>query len=403
MKHIVLVIGNYKNGGVAMRSTNLANAFAQKGYNVTILVTKEIAKNIFFFTNQNVEIVSLDDYVKRHLKNPQIVSICKKRYEKIRFFKTLRYLTRFCRPLDKKIEYEISKIRHSDKIFVYTSLHPNSVYIAFGLTRYSSTFFALSKKNRKIIYAECNASEFEFPPDPVKRQRMIDIVCDASGVVLQTKGELEFYNGKLRNFIVINNPVKSHLPEPYTGERRKVIANFCRISPQKNLPLLFEAFSIFKKNHSEYFLEIYGNTVSESEANLLNEYNNMIELIGMQNHIKILPARSDVHEVIKDCEMFVSSSDYEGLSNSMIEAMAIGMPCICTDCFGGGAREMITDGENGLLVPVSNVNALAAAMSRMADDKNLQKKCSQNAAKVRKTHNVETIAGKWIDMIQGIT
>ena len=100
--------------------------------------------------------------------------------------------------------------------------------------------------------------------------------------------------------------------------------------------------------------------------------------------------------------MFVSSSDYEGISNSMIEAMAIGLPCVCTDCGGGGAKEMITDGENGLLVPVGDANALKNAMARMITEDGLAEKCSKNAAKIRETNSVEKIYEQWLEVIKNI-
>jgi glycosyltransferase involved in cell wall biosynthesis len=163
---------------------------------------------------------------------------------------------------------------------------------------------------------------------------------------------------------------------------------------------MINAFMKFHKSHPDYTLEIYGNTVEKAEEILKQNYLKMISSINAEEFIKILPPRADVHSVINDCAMFVSSSDYEGLSNSMLEAMAIGLPCVCTDCLGGGAREMITDGENGLLVPMNNIDALTQAMCRMADDKDFSDKCSENAAKVRETHNVETIAAKWLDSIE---
>jgi glycosyltransferase involved in cell wall biosynthesis len=217
---------------------------------------------------------------------------------------------------------------------------------------------------------------------------------------VQTEDEKQFFENCFNNTVVINNPVKENLPTPFGGERRKVIVNFCRIAKQKNIPLMINAFLEFHKTHPDYTLEIYGNTVEKREDELKQEYIEMISALNATEFIKILPPRADIHAIIRDCSMFVSSSDYEGLSNSMLEALAIGMPCVCTDCLGGGAREMITDGENGLLVPMNDVTSLAEAMKKMADDKEFAKKCSENAAKVRKTHNVETISARWLDVIE---
>jgi len=79
MKRIVFVIGNYKNGGVPMRTTNLANEFAKQGYRSTILVTKDIAENVFFEHHENVSIVSLKEYVSAHLNDKTVKNNIKKR------------------------------------------------------------------------------------------------------------------------------------------------------------------------------------------------------------------------------------------------------------------------------------------------------------------------------------
>jgi glycosyltransferase involved in cell wall biosynthesis len=97
--------------------------------------------------------------------------------------------------------------------------------------------------------------------------------------------------------------------------------------------------------------------------------------------------------------MFVSSSDYEGLSNSMLEAMALGIPTICTDCPCGGARMVIKDGENGLLVPVGDKVAMMMAMGKIASDNILAKKLSVEASKIRDSLSADRIIIDWQKVI----
>lgn len=403
MKHIVFVVGNYKNGGVPMRATNLANEFAQKGYPSTILVTKDIAENVFFEHHNNVRIVSLKEYAAEHSGNIISKKNIKKRNQKIRLLKYLRYVSKFFPVWDKKLANGIRGLRQSEKISVFAANNPDCIYIPFGISYFEEIFHGIKGTKANIIYAERNAPEVEFPKDFSERERIFKLLSKADGAVLQTKDELNFFEGKLKKAVVINNPVKANLPEPFKGERRKVVVNFCRIAEQKNLPLMINAFTEFHKRHPDYILEIYGNTVEETEESLKLDYQKAIASLNAEEYIRILPPRGDIHSVVRDCSMFVSSSDFEGLSNSMVEAMAIGLPCVCTDCLGGGAREMITDGENGLLVPMNDVGALTKAMLRMVEEKGLSEKCSKNAARVRETHKVESIADKWLDTIKKFT
>ena len=402
MKHIVFVIGNYKNGGVAMRSTNLANAFAEKGYKLTILVTGAISDNVFFEHHKNVQVVSLSDYVNQHKKDKNVVRYERKQQRKFAFYKRIRYITRFFPGFDKIIAEKIRGIRKSKAISVFALNNQECVYIPFGISGYEKTFFAVKPFGSRIIYAERNASEVEFPQETDKRNRLIELVCKADGVVLQTENEFSFYGDKLKKAIVINNPVKANLPERFEGERKKVIVNFCRVSKQKNLPLLFEAMQKLHIDYPEYILEIYGNTVEKHEEELLEEYKQKLQDMNAESYIRLLPPSKDVHSLIRDSAMFVSSSDFEGLSNSMIEAMAMGMPCVCTDCLGGGAREMITDGENGILVPMKDPEVLYLAMKRFIEDPELAEKCSINAEKKKAELSLPVIAGKWIDYIESV-
>ncbi len=401
MKHIVFVVGNYKNGGVPMRSTNLANAFADKGYYCTILVTGEIGNEIFFKLHENVKLVSLKDYVNEHREVTERIKT--DREKQIKKIKQLRYFTRFNKKADTKLAVKVRELRKGAELQVFMADNKDSIYITFGISSYEKTFCASKNLGCNIIYAERNAPELEYPEDKLQKEYYFSIVEKACGAVLQTKDELRFFENRLHEPVVINNPAKAGLPEPYVGKRKNVIVNFCRIAKQKNLPLLIDAFMLLHKDFPEYTLEIYGNTVVKEEEELLTEYRESVEKLEASEFIKFLPPRADVHNVIKDAKMFVSSSDFEGLSNSMLEALAIGLPCVCTDCLGGGAREMIADGENGLLVPMNDANALYLAMKRMIEDEELCNKCSKNAAKVRKTHNAESIAKQWINYIESVT
>ena len=126
---------------------------------------------------------------------------------------------------------------------------------------------------------------------------------------------------------------------------------------------------------------------------------NYIKEKGMEDKITLYPASLDVHIKVIDAALYINSSDYEGLSNSMLEAMAIGLPVICTDCPCGGARMIIDDGINGLLVPVGDCKALAKAMKSLISDKQLAEKLSNEARKVRTELSMDVIGNKWLVLI----
>ena len=94
--------------------------------------------------------------------------------------------------------------------------------------------------------------------------------------------------------------------------------------------MLIKAFSIFHSLHKNYHLFIYGN------EELLNDLKLLAEEKNIQNYVHFEGFCENIHEKIKDAEQFVLSSNYEGMSNALMEAMMMGLPCISTDYSGVG-------------------------------------------------------------------
>lgn len=383
-----------------MRATNLANEFSNHGYTVDIIATKEIAEKQFSALNENVNIVSLSEY-NNSLSNcyyaNKAISSVKRR---IALYKKIRLLTKCFPKIDKYLELRIRFLRRGIELRKYFINNKNSIVIPFGISYLEPTVSAVHKLNCKVFYAEKNAPELEFPERNSEEYKyVIKLLNGIDGVIVQTQNAKEFFGGSLKNIHVINNPIKVGLPKPYVGDRKKTIVNFCRMNPQKNLDLLIDSFVKFQKEYPEYNLEIYGNIVDEAEAKYRDKILDKVKRLNMADYISILPPSSEVHKKILNCAMFVSSSDYEGLSNSMIEAMAIGLPCICTDCLGGGTREVMVDMENGLIVNMNDTDAMYNAMKLFAIDGQLAAECGANASKLKDKLSVEQIANRWLSVL----
>lgn len=195
-----------------------------------------------------------------------------------------------------------------------------------------------------------------------------------------------------RKTIVIPNPLKPNLPSHANEIRKKEIVTFCRLNSQKNIPMLISAFYEFSKTHPEYSLSIYGD--GEEKCNI----ENLVRQNNLLSKVSINGACDNVHELVVNSAMFVLPSNYEGLSNSMLEAIAIGLPSICTDCPCGGARMIIEHGKNGVLIPVGDVNALLKAMNKIADDESFANGLSVEGQKLKEKLSIKTISDKWISL-----
>ncbi len=217
-----------------------------------------------------------------------------------------------------------------------------------------------------------------------------------TNIIFQTPYARDCYPDFIKKkSVIIPNPVSETLPISLGKKkiRKPIIVNYCRLTPEKNLNLLIDAFSIFINNHSQYYLEIIG------DGPLKEDLKQYIQQKGLEDKVQLLSYQKNVHDRIKDYAMFVSSSDWEGLSNSMLESMAMGIPTICTDCGGGGARFVINNNINGLLVPIKDKYALSNAMSKIADDIELANKLSNEAIKIRTNFALSTIIEKWIKVL----
>lgn len=217
----------------------------------------------------------------------------------------------------------------------------------------------------------------------------------ASGFIFQTKEAKEHFHAKIQSkSTVIPNPVKDGLPFAQLDNREKTVVAAGRLSKQKNYPMMLEAFALFAQTYPQYRLNIYGE--GEIEA-ALKEY---AKNLGISDKVTFMGLVSDLHTKIQRAGMFVLSSDYEGISNSLLEAMSMGLPCVSTDCPCGGSRHLIDHGVNGLLTPVGDVAAMAAAMKEIAQADAFAQQLGAKAQETRVTHSADAIIEQYLSFIQ---
>lgn len=277
-------------------------------------------------------------------------------------------------------------------LFKYLKKHPDATVVAFAnasirIVGVCSHFV----KNRIVFSERCDPRNS--PGTELMRKLRYRLFELADQCVFQTQEAMNCFSKKAQSKgVVISNPVNQKIIEPWEGEKRKVIVTACRLSPQKNLSLLIKACSRVFANHPDYSLEIYGSGDEKSKLEKL------INCLQMENHIKLMGHTSCLHQVMRDCSMYVCSSDYEGISNSMLEAMALGLPVISTDCPVGGARETISDGENGMLIPVGDEDAMFGAIQKIIENPSIGIKMGIKAQNVRIDYDLENIAYKWLEL-----
>lgn len=254
----------------------------------------------------------------------------------------------------------------------------------------------LNLKNIHLIISERNN------PDRINKReysRWLKFIRNilygfADKLVLQSEKSKEAFPIKLMaKATVIANPLEENLIPIYEGKKSKKIVSAGRLTDDKNFQMLIKGFELFADNHEEYSLIIYGS------GELHDMLQDIIDNSRHRKRIKLLPFSKNIHNEIKDAAIYVSTSNSEGISNSIVEALALGIPVIGTDCPIGGTAMLLNDGENGYLIKMNDVAVLADCMSYIADNQDLAKKLSDNARKARDIYSVSRIGNRWIEIM----
>ncbi len=348
-KKIAFILGSMGKGGAERVISILANEYARKGWHVNILMLLE--NRCDYELHPNVKLVSIADENKNRMQQiPLWLSEIRKHVRKYRPDKVVSFVARIniitilaCRGL--KVDIIISE-RNDPKSDGRSLLVRYATYLLYPLSK-------------KIIF--------------------------------QTKWAQSCFPKNIRKkSIVVYNPIT--ITSVASNNNSKKIVAVGRLAKQKNHILLIEAFAAISELYPDYTLHIFG------EGNLRGALEKKIQENGLQDKVVLEGSVSNIHERISNAEMFVLSSDYEGLSNALLEAMMMGLPCISTDC--AGSNEIIKNEFNGLLVPIKNADSLSKAIKKLIQDKSLAGQLGQNAAKDSEKFSSKNVLKQWEVIIE---
>ncbi len=280
---------------------------------------------------------------------------------------------------------------------VCKDLQPDAV-LAFltGVGIVAATFL-MGSKIPVIISERCDPSAKDMSLS-FKQKAMERISRHfTSGYVFQSDGAKAFFPRSIqKKSCIILNPLNTDsFPVRNEDQIEDKIVSVGRLSPQKNQKMLIDAFAASEaKDH--HTLHIYG------EGPLREELQRQIDSLGLSDRVFLEGNSKEVLEKIKNAKVFAFTSDYEGLPNALMEAMALGLPCISTDCSPGGARMLIQNGENGFLVPCGDTAQFTKELDTLCGDEEKLKEFGEKARDITKETNIEVIAKKWLDFIDQV-
>ncbi|MBP3217501.1 MAG: glycosyltransferase [Lachnospiraceae bacterium] len=275
----------------------------------------------------------------------------------------------------------------------------------------------------------------------------------AAGCVFQTAQQRAFFKPYLQeNSAIILNPIAPKYleagkrQEAAASVKEKAVVQSARLVDFKNQPMLLDAFFMVHEKHPDYVLRIYGPDAPDGTRQVLEK---KIAEHGAEDYVFLMGGSDRLEEELPKGEIYAFSSDWEGLPNALMEAMALGLPCVATDCPCGGPAEVIRSAvmpgevpvtkytyaesydayssrgdqsnaaaravqsgwpagntdlaeENGILVPIRNPEAMAAAICRLIEDETLRKRLGRSAARIADRANGHAVFSEWQRFLEQI-
>lgn len=214
--------------------------------------------------------------------------------------------------------------------------------------------------------------------------------------VVLTNEDREYW-GKLPNICVIPNAAM-FVADRYSDVSNKRVIAVGRLDYQKGFDRLIQAWEIVYKSgkYNDWRLDIFG------QGEWKEMLQGMIDERELNGSAFINKPTKNIGKEYAESAMLVMSSNYEGFPMVMIEAMACGLPVVAFD-FKCGPKDIISDGENGLIIRNGDIKALAEGMMRLMEDTENRKRMSLNARKIVDTYSEKAVMDKWIGLFNNLT
>jgi glycosyltransferase involved in cell wall biosynthesis len=287
------------------------------------------------------------------------------------------------------------------------ALHQIKPDIALGMTTTANVLVALATRGLPQIHAI--GSERTHPPQfPLGtlweglRRHTYGCLAAVTALTSESADWLRAYTGAQRVPVIPNAalwplPIQAPrlTPEWFCQFERFIVLAVGRLSEEKQFGLLLEVFHFLANQYPSWDLVILG------EGPQRPALQDQVRVAGLEKRV-FLPGRAgNVGEWYERANLYVMSSRFEGFPNTLAEAMAHGLAAVSFDC-DTGPRDIIRHEVDGLLVPPGDVAALTAALGRLMDDAALRQQFAERAVDARRRFSMERIAGTWEDLFKEI-
>ena len=350
---ILIFISQLNKGGAERVVANLSN-YLINNHDVTIAVLRN--RNIEYSFDKRITIINLEDIIVNNKS------------------KLSKFIVRY---------NNYVRLIKNNSFDIILSFLPAPSFIAL---------FCKKESNARIIVSVRNDPKNEYKS--LFRKILVKLLYNkADGFVFQTNEAKDFFSQKIQNKskIIMNSISSEFICERFKGEREKIIVSVGRLEKQKNHLLLIKAFYEIKNLIPDFKLIIYG------EGSERKNLEKTIRDLDLSKNVLLPGVVNNVKNRIYNASVFVLSSDYEGMPNSLLEALSLGVPSISTDCPCGGPKMVISNNKDGILVPINDIESLSKAIIKLSNDLELQQKLSIASNQKMKKFHPDIINKEWED------
>lgn len=360
-RKIVFHLNCLEHGGAERVVSNLANQFAQEGYEV-IVATEWKGKEEFPLIPQvRREIVGLRPGDEKKSRVTQ-------------FLLRINYLRKFL------------KKEKPDMVIAFAH---RAIYRALTATWGTRIPVIVCCRTDPVGHYDSKSDKIQIKL----------LFPHAAGAVFQTYGQRDFFKPYLQDNsrIILNAVNQKYIEAEQPASRRKAVVQSGRLVDFKNQAMLIDAFVRVHEKHPDYILQFFGGDSGDgTKAKLLKK----IEDYSAKDFIFLMGDSDQLEKDLIDASVYAFSSDWEGLPNALVEAMALGLPIVATDCPCGGPATIMTNEVDGLLIPVKDTKAMEEGINRLIEDRALAERLGKEARKIADRVNVSSIFEQWRDFIE---
>ena len=326
MKHIVFSINQLGGGGAERVVSVWANQLVSQGMRVSIVLMHRQSDE--YEVDPRVNVVALGD--------------TKEEYLSMSYLKRLMLLRKVIKKLSPST---LINFLPRMQIMVYLATMGMRFY---RIETVRNNPWKMYEKNsfEKVLWNRC----FQI----------------ADRIIVQTNGQKDFFHDSIKKkCVLIPNPINTIYGQPFEKEYNEKVCRFVaagRIHPQKNYPMMINAFAKACQVNSNIYLDIYGS----GDAAYQKQMEQIILSLNVQDRVHFCGKTSALVNEYHLSDAYILSSDYEGMPNALAEAMASKLICISTNC-PTGPSDLIEDGKTGYLVNVGDVKSLTKIIELVAD------------------------------------